>query len=173
MGEGFFGEYPSGAYYVAYFRFALPEEVETATLVDARIRLESTPQLTYMWNADHAVGIWLESTQSAPVVEGPDSFPTLLGGSPVGIGASLLDSNVRWPEAGGLVWMPGANTSPDVAPLLDVLSQNLDGLSAGDYIQFWLSVATPTGIGGEVTYVDFASRSSAVPELELTFQRRE
>lgn len=168
MGNGFFGEYPDGAYYVAYFRFALPDEVDNATLIDARLRLEATSQGTFMWSGAHAVGIWLESGVNAPAVEGTGSFPSLLGGSPMG-GVTLLDANVRWPDAGGLAWTAGANTSPDVAPLLDILRQDFEGLGAGDYVQFWLAVATPTGTGGEVTYVDFSSGASAVPELELTF----
>lgn len=168
-GNGFFGEYPDGEYYVAHFRFMLPEPLNTRVLTGAHLRLEATSQLTYFWGEDHAVSIWLESDANAPAVAGPGSFPTQLGG-PAMEGVALLDAAVRWPEVGPLTWNPGTNISPDVTSLFDALHEEAGSLVVGDYIQFWLTVATPTGTGGEVTYVDYASRSATPPELELTFE---
>lgn len=171
VGNGFFGEYPDGEYYVAYFRFVLPPETDTSTLTAAHLRLEATSQVTYFWSDNHAVGIWLESDADAPAVPGVESFPTQLGGSPTE-GVTLLESAVRWPEIGALTWLAGTNVSPDVTSLLEALADEPGSLSAGDHIQFWLAVATPTGTGGEVTYVDYASPRPTPPELELTFERR-
>lgn len=170
IGNGFFGEYPDGEYYVGYFRFALPAEADSATLVDARLRLQATAQVTYMWGATHAVGIWLELSPDAPVVEGPDAFPWQLGGPPT-VGVTLVDASVRWPDVGPLAWVAGMNVSPDVTPLFDALVADGGTVSAGSHVQFWLTVATPTGTGGEVTYVDYANQIPTPVELELTFER--
>ncbi len=171
VGNGFFGEYPDDEYYVGYFRFELPPEADSGRLIEARLRLQATPQVTYMWGNTHAVGIWLESSADAPAVMGSDSFPWQLGGPP-SVGVTLLEQTVRWPEFGPLAWAAGTNISPDISPLVELLVDEVGSLSAGDHVQFWLAVASPTGTGGEVTYVDYSNRIPAPTELELTFERR-
>ncbi len=167
-GDGFFGEYPDGEYYVAYFRFALPEEIDTNDLLAARLELTATEQVTFMWNDSHAARAWLQLSGDAPMVESGAAFPWELGGPP-SVGVSLIGETVRWPEVGNLSWSPGIHTTPDLTPLLDELRAEVDGISSGDHIQFWFSIAEPTGVGGEVTYVDFASGEAGVPRLVLTF----
>ncbi|MBL4685242.1 MAG: hypothetical protein JKY37_11680 [Nannocystaceae bacterium] len=168
-GDGFFGEFPAGEHYAAYFRFVLPPQVSGASVVQARLRLEATSTLTYMWDSgSHAVGVWIEASSDAPPVESTSAFPRLFGGTD-GSGVSLTGEMVRWPEAGGLTWEPEANTSPDLTPLFQALAEQAGPLVAGSHVQLWISVATPTGVGGEVTYVDFATGPDAqVAELELT-----
>lgn len=168
QGDGFFGEYPDGEYYVAYFRFSLPEEMNAGELLDARIEFEATDQVTYFWSDAHAARAWVELSDDAPVVSSGASFPWELGGPPT-VGVSLIEGTVRWPEAGNLTWSAEVNTTPNLTPLINELRSEVDGLSSGDHIQFWFSVAEPTGTGGEVTYVDFAADPNAAPRLVLTF----
>ncbi len=165
-GLGFFGEYPEGEYYVAYLRFEMPAELAGRAIVDARLHLTSAGPITYQWDPQHAVGIWAQASDDAPVVESDAAFPSALGGAqPAGVG--LHPTYVRWPAQGGLDWLPGKNSSPSLLPLFDQLAEG-GGPQPGAHVQLWLSVAEPIGVGGEVTFVDYASQSADVAQLELT-----
>jgi hypothetical protein len=172
-GSGFFGDV-GGNYYAAYFRFQLPEALPAgADVVDARLQLHAGPSVTYDWNsAIYAVGVRIEDTDDAPVVGSRATFPVQLGNPVPGEGVDILDEMVRWPDAGGLTWDPAVNESPDLAGLVEALLAARGGLAAGAHIQLWLAIAEPTGVGGEVTYVDYAAGpAAAVAQLELTIAR--
>ena len=169
MGLGFFGEYPDGEYYVAYLRFEMPPELAGRTIVDAQLHLTSAGPITYMWSPQHAVGIWAQATDDAAAVASELAFPSALGG-PDPSGVALHPSYVRWPEQGGLDWLPGTNTSPSLMPLFEQLAQE-GGPLPGAHVQLWLAVAEPTGVGGEVTFVDYAAQSPDVAQLELTLMQ--
>jgi hypothetical protein len=162
----FAGEYPVGARYFGYFRFALPIEIPAdATIENAVLSLYGEPP--YNWrNGDYQMGVWVQDTADAIAVQMPAAMPVIGGAGDDEI--ALRSEVVAWPEDGPLPWTVGDwNETPDLGPLLTAHVAARGGLASGAHVQIWIAMYEPVGASAEISFVDYAGDPRLAARLEL------
>lgn len=163
---GFAGEYPPGARYFGYFRFELPLELAADAIIDdATLSLYGRDP--WMWSGDYQMGVWVQDSEDAPVVEMPEALPEI-GPADRSDAIELRQDAVPWPERGGLAWAVDEwNDTPDLGGLLTALVATHGGLAAGSHLQLWIAVYEPGDVVAEIGFVEYAADPELAARLEF------
>jgi hypothetical protein len=161
-GEQFLGEWPVGEHYYGFVRFELPEAIPSGSII-AAAELELWGWAVHDWDGTRALHVWGQDSADAPAVSNVSNVPD------DGNGFALSPMSVRWPEENGLSWVIAeVNVSSDLAPILQWLVDNHDGLDAGAHVQLFISVDALDGINEEVGWLDSAAGQRTAPRLTIT-----
>jgi hypothetical protein len=163
---GFAGEYPQGARYFGYFRFELPIELTADAIIDEAV-LSLYGRTPWMWVGEYRMGVWVQDSDDAPVVDMPDAMP-VIGPMDQNAAIRLRQDAVPWPERGGLAWsVDGWNDTPDLGTLLTAHVATHDGLAAGSHLQLWIAMYEPENVTAEIGFVEYAASPELAARLEF------
>jgi hypothetical protein len=163
---GFAGEYPQGARYFGYFRFELPIELTADAIIDEAV-LSLYGRTPWMWVGEYRMGVWVQDSNDAPVVDMPNAMP-VIGPMDQNAAIRLRQDAVPWPERGGLGWtVDGWNDTPDLGTLLTAHVATHGGLAAGSHLQLWIAMYEPENVTAEIGFVEYAASPELAARLEF------
>ncbi len=149
-GSGWFGEYRANNYYAAFFRFQLTSDIPSGATVTEALFSVLAHSSAWNWSSEDALRIYIEDASNASQCTSMQDHPFYGSNA-----RALLSTSVRWPLSGGLVWVSGSrNQSNDISSIIQALVDKYGGLSAGDYVQLWITKDVLRNAGSEVNYVD-------------------
>jgi len=126
-----------------YFRFTLSEPLTHVS--SARLILEGDYATPDWDEKSDALLVGLEDSPDAPAVSNASAAPGGTEGRP-------LVGSLRWPASHGLTWRDGGpHGSVDLAPLLNQLTLQRNGLAKGAHLQLWLRGERTTGAAEVLT----------------------
>ena len=129
------------------FRFQLVNELpEGVVITNVQLSVRGKGNLNWDSSSDH-FNLSATYAKSSPQITG---FDDVIGKAN---GYIETSNKVRWPATGGLSWVDGQMTSPDISPVIQELVDNFNGLNVGDSVTIWLH-APPTSGNSEVQLAD-------------------
>lgn len=126
-----------------YYRMQINQAISVgANIIKSQLRLYSKTQQS--WTTGNSLQVYLQNTASATQVTSNNNCPDCSTAIPV------VNTSVNW-NSGGLTWnLNQYQYSPNLAPLINTLINNQNGITGGSYVQLWLTRHSNYGLSTQV-----------------------